>query len=60
MAEICGILFKNGNDDYELWTDFSLTKEEKETINTILQNHIHEGCSVRGTAKEIGEEMEDM
>ena len=54
---IYGIMFKHGENDYELCTEFSLTKKEYNAIMEILQNHETEGGSVRGTLKEIAEEM---
>ena len=55
---IAGILFRHGNDDYGLWEEFSLTEEEENSIWKILVNHDTEGCSVRGTRKQIAKEME--
>ena len=57
MPEINGIIFKNEDGTYELRTEFGLAKEENLTILGILQKHTNEGCSVRGTLKEIKEEM---
>ena len=55
---IAGILFRHGNDDYGMWEGFSLTDEEENEIWKILKEHSTEGCSVRGTRKQIAEEME--
>lgn len=55
---IAGILFCHGNDDYGMWEGFSLTKEEENIIWAILEKHDTEGCSVRGTRKQIAREME--
>lgn len=54
---IHGIIFKHGDDNYSLCTEFSLTEEEHNAIMEILKNHETEGGSVRGTRKEIAEEM---
>ena len=56
---IAGILFRHGNDDYGLWEGFSLTEEEESTVWNVLVNHDTEGCSVRGTRKQIAKEMEE-
>lgn len=56
-SEICGIIFQNGADDYELWEGFVLTENEENAIWHILSNHETEGCSVRGTRNEIAKEM---
>lgn len=36
---------------------FSLTEDEENQIMEILMNHDTEGCSIRGTRKEIAEEI---
>ena len=43
------LLFKNGKDDYEIWSGFSLSQEDKSKIMDILSKYETEGCSVRGT-----------
>lgn len=55
--KITGIVIKHGNNDSEYWTGFSLTEEEENKIWNILSNHDTEGCSIRGTRKEIAEEI---
>ena len=55
---LTGIITRHGNDDYGLWEGFALTKEEEMDIWAILMCHYTEGCSVRGTRKQIAEEME--
>lgn len=57
MCEISGIIFKHGDDDFAYWTDFSLTKDEENTIWSILKKHEIDGCSLRGTRKEIADEF---
>ena len=54
---ISGIIFEHGKDDYGFWEGFSLTKEEENAICQILMNHDTEGYSIRGTRKEIAEEI---
>ena len=56
-TKICGIIFEHGNDDYGLWEGFSLTEEEENIIWKILEKHDTEGCSIRGTRKEIAEDF---
>ena len=46
---ISGIIFEHGKDDYGL--------DEENQIMEILMNHDTEGCSIRGTRKEISEEI---
>ena len=55
--KISGIIFEHGKDDYELWEGFNLTEDEENKIMEILINHNTEGCSIRGTRKEIAEEI---
>ena len=55
--EIEGITIKHGNNDFEYWMGFSLTKDEENVIWNILNKHDIEGCSVRGTRKEIIDEI---
>ena len=54
---ISGIIFEHGNNDYGLWEGFSLTEEEEEVIWQILVKHDTEGFSIRGTRKEIADEI---
>lgn len=54
---IAGIVFEHGNNDYGYWEGFSLTEEEENQIMEILMRHDTEGCSIRGTRKEIAEEI---
>lgn len=55
--KISGIIFEHSKDDYGLWEGFYLTEEEENQIMEILIKHDTEGCSVRGTRKEIAEEI---
>lgn len=54
---ISGIIFEHGTNDYGFWGGFSLTEDEENQIMEILMNHDTEGCSIRGTRKEIAEEI---
>ena len=54
---ISGIIFEHGKDDYGLWEGFNLTEDEENAIWDILRKHDTEGCSIRGTRKEIAEEI---
>lgn len=57
MCKISGIVIEHGNNDFSYWEGFSLTQDEEDTICNILNKHDTEGCSVRGTRKEIVEEI---
>lgn len=57
MCKILGIVIEYGDNDFAYWEGFSLTEAEKNAIWNILSKHDTEGCSVRGTRKEIAEEI---
>ena len=52
---INAIIFKHGEDDFELWENFHFSKEDEEKIWEILMKYNVEGDSYRGTKKEIME-----
>ena len=56
-VRIAGIIFEHGKDDFGLWEGFVLSEEDENTIQAILSKYDTEGCSVRGTRKEIAEEI---
>lgn len=57
MCRIAGIIFEHGNNDFGYWEGFNLTEAEENVIWNILNKHDTEGCSIRGTRKEIAEEI---
>ena len=56
MNRIAGIVIEHGDNDFGYWEGFYLTEEEGNAIWNILNKHDTEGCSIRGTRKEIAEE----
>lgn len=56
-TRIHAIIFEHGNDDYGIWEGFHLSKEDEQAIQAILMKYETEGCSLRGTRKEIAEEF---
>lgn len=54
---ISGIIFEHGKDDFGLWEGFVLSEEDENAIWKILSKYDTEGCSIRGTRKEIAEEI---
>lgn len=56
---VFGIVFQNDVDDYEFYAP-ELSVEDNNKIIAILNKYENEGWSVRGSAKEIAEEIEDM
>lgn len=46
-------------DEYEYWTDFSLTDQENQQIEAILHNHANEGYSVTSDAYDIADEVKE-
>lgn len=57
MSRISGIVIEHGNNDFGYWEGFYLTEGEENAIWNILDKHDTEGCSIRGTRKEIAEEI---
>lgn len=57
MNRIAGIIFEHRDNDFSYWKGFNLTKDEENVILDILNKHDTEGCSIRGTRKEIAEEI---
>lgn len=57
MCRIAGIVIEHGKDDFDYWEGFSLTEAEENAIWDILRKHDTEGCSIRGTRKEIAKEI---
>lgn len=53
---ITSIVYKHGDDDYSIWIG-DLTPEDMEKIGRVLENYIDEGWSVRGSKKDIIEEL---
>lgn len=59
LGTIDSIIIEHGNDEYELWNGFYLTREDKNAIQNILDKYINDGGSVIGTRKEIAKEFEE-
>lgn len=57
MNRIAGIVIEHGENDFGYWEGFYLTEAEENAIWDILRAHDTEGCSIRGTRKEIAEEI---
>ena len=57
MNRIAGIVIEHGDNDFGYLEGFYLTEEEENAIWDILSNHDTEGCSLRGTLKEVAEEI---
>ena len=56
-TRICGIMMEHGKDDFGYWEGFNLSEEDEEKIWNILAKYDTEGCSVRGTRKEVLEDI---
>jgi hypothetical protein len=54
---IHGFIIKNSENDFEIYSDIPLTEDEQKTIYNILENHINDGFSTRGTLEECFEDM---
>lgn len=57
MNRIIGIVMEHGDNDFGYWEGFYLTEEEENVVWNILNKYDTEGCSLRGTRKEIAEEI---
>ncbi len=59
MTGIYGIITKDEEGKFSLWTEFGLSKKETESIMQILESHINEGgcTSPCDTIKELLEEI---
>lgn len=57
INRIVGIVMEHGDNDFGYWEGFYLTETEENAIWNILNKHDTEGCSLRGTRKEIAEEI---
>ena len=57
MNRIVGIVMGHGDNDFGYREGFYLTEEEENVVWNILNKHDTEGCSLRGTRKEIAEEI---
>ena len=51
--KIKGIIFKHGDDDYSVCMPDISKKENEEFLKTLLAVFEDNGCSVRGTKKDI-------
>ena len=54
---ICAIIFEHGNDDYGIWEGLHLSEEDENAIYEILAKYDTQGCSLRGTRKEVAKEF---
>lgn len=53
------IIYKHGDDDFELWQP-NLPTEALREIEMILDRYRNTGCSVRGNSRQIGYELKEM
>lgn len=56
-TRIYAIIFEHGENDYGIWEGFSLSEEDENIIYSILSKYDTQGCSLRGTRKEIAKEF---
>ena len=54
---LAGILFKHGEDAYELWNELHFSEEELFQLQKIFRNHQNEGCSIQGSKADIAEAL---
>ena len=56
-VRICGIMMEHGTNDFGFWEGFNLSEEDENMIYNILAKYDTEGYSVRGTRKEVLEDI---
>lgn len=56
---IASIVYKHGDNDYSIWFG-DLKPEDMEKISRVLDQYTDEGWSVRGSKKDIIEEIEKL
>lgn len=56
LFELIGFVFCNGKNDYEYW-EVGLPESVQNRIMEILDDYETWGCSIRGTAAELCEEL---
>ena len=54
-----GVIFKHGENDFEFW-QHDFPQDALDDIEKIFIKHSDTGCSVRGTAKDIGKELKSI
>lgn len=54
---ITGIIIKNQTDDYTLW--LPEIPADEPLLNEIIEKYSNSGCSTRGTASDILQEVKD-
>lgn len=60
ICRIAGIVIEHGKDNFGYWEGSCLTEAEENAIWNILNKHDTEGCSIKGTRKEIAKEVNNM
>ena len=55
--KIKGIISEHGKDDFEMWHNFELNKEDEGIILDILSKYANDGESIRGTKEDITKEV---
>ncbi|WP_191400405.1 hypothetical protein [Flavonifractor sp. An306] len=56
--DIAGIIIKNGTNDYTLWLPEIPVDEP--LLNQIIEKYANSGCSTRGNAMDILQEVKDV
>lgn len=51
--KIKGIIFQHDDNDYSVWMPDISKKENEKFLKTLLAVFVDNGCSVRGTKKDI-------
>lgn len=55
--KIVGVMFEHSDKTVSYWDGFSLTNDDQETIGIVLSKYDTEGYSVRGTLRDVLNEL---
>ena len=51
--KLVGFVFEEGDEDWSLWLNDGLSKEDNDAITAILRKYEHDGYSVRNVYDEL-------
>ena len=57
-TKIAGILYKHGENDFSIWFP-ELTESENKEINSMFENFVNGGSSLRGSKQDVLDEIKD-
>lgn len=54
--QLIGVIYRHENDDFSIWLP-ELSEVENKEINVFLEKFTNSGCSIRGTKRDIIDEV---